>query len=107
MLMLCLDLMTDLDYSASFRFQRINFCDPEPVQSRQEWFKCRWAFYGALNDTFTYRHLTDLLDKAPRRFYFVHKYTRTNGHSGPNRHHNLGRVSQCDERRAWIVLCIQ
>ena len=54
MSMLWLEFTNDLVHRASFRVQHIDFCDPEPVQYRQEWFKCRWAFYGALNDTSIY-----------------------------------------------------
>lgn len=51
MIMFWQRLTNDVEYSTSFRVQRIHFCDSESVQYRAEWFDCRWALYGALNDT--------------------------------------------------------
>lgn len=56
MSVLRLEFMINLNYRASFRVQPIDFCDPEPVQYRQEWFGCRRAFYGGLNDMSVYFH---------------------------------------------------
>ena len=41
-----LGLMNELEYRTPFWIQRIDLCYPKPVQYRQEWFECRWAFYG-------------------------------------------------------------
>lgn len=95
-----------VEYSPSFRVQRIHFCDSEPVQHREEWFECRCAFYGASNVMFVHWHLTDLLDIASRCLYFVRQYLGTNGYSGPDQHHYFGRVSQYDRPGAWSLLCI-
>lgn len=72
MIMFWLELTNELlEYSASFRVQHIHLCDSKPVQYREEWFECRWAFHGALNDMCVHWHLTDLLHTASRCFYFV------------------------------------